>query len=154
MKQRNLFLILKNFSKPTAMILEICFSIIVALRARKTVQQKSFILRSPVTVVASHLTRVKTKPVFRGTLRAGSSGGLSVMMDVQANNNTISEFSRGLRIMVHDQNTFINIDKGFNVYPGSHTLVRVTATKVIFIKSSKPFDRYFKFFFRLKTQIA
>ena len=56
--------ILKNFSKPTDMILEICFSIIVALRARKTVQQKTFILRSPVTVVASHLTRVKTKPVF------------------------------------------------------------------------------------------
>ena len=96
----------------------------------------------------------KNQTGIRGTLRAGSSGGLSVMMDVQANDNTISEFSRGLRIMVHDQNTFINIDKGFNVYPGSHTLVRVTATKVIFIKSSKPFDRYFKFFFRLKTQIA
>ena len=65
-----------------------------------------------------------------GTSRAGSSGGLSVMLDVQANENTISEFSRGLRVIVHDQGTFINMDKGFNVYPGSHTLVRIAATKV------------------------
>lgn len=63
------------------------------------------------------------------TSRAGTIGGLSIMMDVQANENTVSEFSRGLRVIVHDQGTFINIDKGFNVFPGSHTLVRIAATK-------------------------
>lgn len=66
----------------------------------------------------------------RGTRRAGTSGGLSVILDVQANENTISEFSRGLRVVVHDQGTFINLEKGFNVFPGSHTLARVTTTKV------------------------
>ena len=65
----------------------------------------------------------------RSTSRAGTIGGLSVMMDVQANENTVSEFSRGLRVIVHDQGTFINIDKGFNVFPGSHTVVRISATK-------------------------
>lgn len=67
---------------------------------------------------------------IRKTVRAGSSGGLSVVLDVQASENTISEFSRGLRVIVHDQETFVNVDNGFNVFPASHTLVRVTATKV------------------------
>lgn len=72
----------------------------------------------------------KDNSQVRGTSKTGSSGGLSIVMDVQANENTISEFSRGLRVIVHDQRTFINIEKGFNVYPGSHTLARMTATKV------------------------
>ena len=79
----------------------------------------------------------KNQTRIRRTMKTGSSGGLSVMMDVQANENTISEFSRGLRVIVHDQNTFINIDKGFNVYPGSHTLVGLTVTKVMLIFAGK-----------------
>lgn len=69
---------------------------------------------------------------IRGARRAGSSGGLSVVIDVQANENTISEFSRGLRVIVHDQGTFINLESGFNVFPGSHTLARITSSKVAF----------------------
>ena len=61
---------------------------------------------------------------------AGSLEGLSVMLDVQAQENTISEFSRGLRVIVHEQGTFVDIENGFNVIPGSHTLVRISATKV------------------------
>ena len=70
---------------------------------------------------------------LRETRRSGSSGGLSIIMDVQANENTISEFSRGLRVIVHDQGTFINLEKGFNVFPGSHTLARINSAKVNFI---------------------
>ncbi|KAL9956703.1 hypothetical protein ACROYT_G038224 [Oculina patagonica] len=66
---------------------------------------------------------------IRSARRAGSVGGFSIIMDVQANENTISEFSRGLRVIVHDQGTFINMLNGFNVFPGSHTLVQITATK-------------------------
>ena len=75
----------------------------------------------------------KNSTKILGTRRAGSSGGLSIIMDVQANENTISEFSRGLRVIVHDQGAFINLEKGFNVFPGSHTLARITSTKVSFI---------------------
>lgn len=66
----------------------------------------------------------------RGTRTTGSSGGLSVILDVQTNENTVSEFSRGLRVIIHHQGTFINMENGFNVFPGSHTLVRITASKV------------------------
>lgn len=55
-----------------------------------------------------------------------------MIVDVQANENTISEFSRGLRVIVHDQGTFINLESGFNVFPGSHTLARITPSKVGF----------------------
>ena len=92
----------------------------------------------------------KNQTRIRRTMKTGSSGGLSVMMDVQTNENTISEFSRGLRVIVHDQNTFINIDKGFNVYPGSHTLVGLTVTKVMLIFAGKyPVSDYFS---KFKTQ--
>ena len=79
----------------------------------------------------------KNETKVRSTSKAGSYGGLSVMMDVQANENTISEFSRGLRVVVHDQKTHINIEKGFNVFPGSHTLVRMTPTKVMSVFFSR-----------------
>ena len=74
----------------------------------------------------------KNATKVRGTRRAGSSGGFSIILDVQAFENTISEFSRGLRVVVHDPGTYINLEKGFNVFPGSHTLARITAIKVCF----------------------
>ena len=69
----------------------------------------------------------------RRTRRTGTSGGLSVFLDTQVHENTIGEFSHGLRVIVHEQGTFVNLERGFNVFPGSHTLVRVTATKVSLI---------------------
>lgn len=71
----------------------------------------------------------------RSTRRAGVSGGLSVILDVQAYENTVSEFSRGLRVVVHDPGTIVNLDKGFNVFPGSHALARIAAIKVSLVIS-------------------
>ena len=70
---------------------------------------------------------------IRASRRAGSSGGLSVILDVQASENTIGEFSRGIKVMVRDQGTFINMDNGFNVFPGSHSSVQITKTQVSYI---------------------
>ncbi|XP_067044896.1 acid-sensing ion channel 2-like isoform X2 [Acropora muricata] len=74
---------------------------------------------------------------IRISKRAGSFSGLSVMLDVQAQENTVSEFSRGLRVIVHDQGTFVDTEDGFNVSPGSHTLVSISAKK--FIRLPFPF---------------
>ena len=67
---------------------------------------------------------------IRSTRLTGSEGGLSVILDVEAHENTISEFSRGFRVILHEQGAFINFDEGFNLYPGSHALVGVTAIQV------------------------
>ena len=66
----------------------------------------------------------------RRTRWTGSSGGLGVFLDTQVHENTIGEFSHWLRVIVHEQGIFENLESGFNVFPGTHTLVRVTATKV------------------------
>ncbi|XP_068672881.1 acid-sensing ion channel 2-like [Montipora foliosa] len=75
---------------------------------------------------------------IRVSKRAGSFGGLSVMLDVQAHENTISEFSRGLRVIVHEQGAFVDIENGFNVLPGSHALLRISANK--FIRLPSPYS--------------
>lgn len=67
---------------------------------------------------------------IRNTSLAGSSGGLGVLLDVQMNENTISEFSRGLKLVVHSQGTYLNLERGFNVFPGTHTVVGVTTIHV------------------------
>lgn len=71
---------------------------------------------------------------IRRTRRTGSSGGLGVFLDTQVHENTIGEFSHGLRVIVHEQGTLVNFERGFDVFPGSHTLVRVTTTKVSLIR--------------------
>ena len=58
------------------------------------------------------------------------------MMDVQKNDNTISEFSRGVRIIVHDQKYFYQHRERIQCLPWlAHFGPR--DTKVIFIISCK-----------------
>ena len=72
--------------------------------------------------------------IVRNTSVAGSSGSLAVVLDVRTDEVTISEFSRGLRVIIHEQGEYLSMDHhGFNVFPGSHTLVRVTAIQVSFL---------------------
>ncbi|XP_022780330.1 acid-sensing ion channel 2-like isoform X1 [Stylophora pistillata] len=66
--------------------------------------------------------------IVRNTSIEGSSGGLAVVLDVQMDEVTISEFSRGLRVIIHEQGEYLSMDThGFNVFPGSHALVRMTS---------------------------
>lgn len=82
----------------------------------------------------------KNETKVRVTKRAGSVGGLNVILDVQAHENTVSDFSLGFRVIVHDQGAFINKQKGFGVFPGSHAVVGITAAKASVEYITKVFD--------------
>ena len=60
----------------------------------------------------------------------GPEFGLSIFLDVQTNESTFSQFSSGLKVIVHDQNTLVNPHNGFNIVPGTHASVGVKLTKV------------------------
>ena len=60
----------------------------------------------------------------------GPELGLSVIINVQSNESTVGVFSTGLNVVVHDQETFINRHNGFNVLPGTHSLVAVKLIQV------------------------
>ena len=60
----------------------------------------------------------------------GPDLGLSIMLNVQTNESTMSEFSTGLRVIVHDQKTFVNPNSGFNIPPGMHASVTVKLREV------------------------
>ena len=62
----------------------------------------------------------------------GPDQGLNIILDVQTDESTINQFSNGLKVIVHDQNTFINRHAGFNILPGSHASVAVKLKKVFF----------------------
>ena len=60
----------------------------------------------------------------------GPDFGLNIVLDLQLNESTLSEFSTGLKVIVHDQNTFVNRHSGFNILPGTHASVAVKMRKV------------------------
>lgn len=60
----------------------------------------------------------------------GPELGLSVILNVQSNESTVGVFSTGLNVVVHDQKTFINRRNGFNILPGTHSLVAVKLIQV------------------------
>ena len=60
----------------------------------------------------------------------GPELGLSVVLNIQDNESTLGVFSTGLNLVVHDQKTFINRHIGFNILPGTHSLVAVKLIKV------------------------
>ena len=64
------------------------------------------------------------------TTYEGADSGLSIILDVQTNESTLNEFSTGLKVIVHEQNTFINRYDGFNVLPGTHASALIKLTKV------------------------
>ena len=60
----------------------------------------------------------------------GPDLGLSVILNVQTNESTLSDFSTGLKVIVHDQKTFVNPNSGFNIYPGTHATVALKLREV------------------------
>ncbi|XP_078348469.1 acid-sensing ion channel 2-like [Oculina patagonica] len=55
----------------------------------------------------------------------GPELGLTILLSVERNESTLSEYSTGLQVIVHDQKTFVNRHNGFNILPGTHALVAV-----------------------------
>ena len=64
----------------------------------------------------------------------GPDYGLNIVLDVQLNESTISEFSTGLKVILHDQNTFVNRHSGFNIFPGTQASVAVKLRKVSYCR--------------------
>lgn len=71
----------------------------------------------------------RKSPVLKAIFE-GPDLGLNILLDVQTNESTLGEYSHGLKIIVHDQDTFVNRHSGFNVPPGSHATVAVKLRKV------------------------
>ena len=70
----------------------------------------------------------------------GTDLGLTIVLDVQTNESTFSESSSGLRLIVHDQDTFVNHHSGFIIYPGAHASVAVKLTQVRIKLTPKPYQ--------------
>ncbi|XP_078348652.1 acid-sensing ion channel 2-like isoform X1 [Oculina patagonica] len=64
-------------------------------------------------------------------LLEGPDLGLNILLDVQTNETTLGQFSTGLKVIVHDQNTFVNWHSGFNILPGTQATVAVKLRKHI-----------------------
>ena len=60
----------------------------------------------------------------------GPELGLNILLDVQTDENTVGQFSSGLKVIVHDQMTFVNRHNGFNILPGTHASIAVKLRKV------------------------
>ncbi|PFX31898.1 Acid-sensing ion channel 1 [Stylophora pistillata] len=67
----------------------------------------------------------------------GPDFGLNILLDVQTNESTVADFSHGLKVIVHDQDTFVNRHIGFNIPPGFHATVAVKLRK--HIRLPKPY---------------
>ncbi|KAL9956700.1 hypothetical protein ACROYT_G038221 [Oculina patagonica] len=61
----------------------------------------------------------------------GTDLGLNILLDVQTNESTLSDFSNGFKVILHDQKTFVNQHDGFNILPGTHASVAVKLRKHI-----------------------
>ena len=68
--------------------------------------------------------------VPRRAIQEGPDNGLGIFLDVQTNESTFSQFSSGLKVIVHDQDTFVNRYNGFNIVPGTHASVGLKLRKV------------------------
>ena len=68
--------------------------------------------------------------VARRAVHEGPDNGLSIFLDVQIHESTFSQFSSGLKVIVHDQDTFVNRYNGFNIVPGTHASVALKLRKV------------------------
>lgn len=60
----------------------------------------------------------------------GPELGLNILLNVQTNESTLTDFSSGLKVIVHDQDTYVNRRSGFNIAPGTHSSVAVRLRKV------------------------
>ncbi len=66
----------------------------------------------------------------RCTIHEGPDEGLSILLNVQTNENTLSQYSTGFKVIVHDQNTFVQRHSGFHIFPGTHASVAIKLRKV------------------------
>ena len=66
----------------------------------------------------------------RQQIYEGPEQGLSILLNVQTNESTLSDFSSGFQVIVHDQKTFVNRNSGFNIFPGTHASVAVKLRNV------------------------
>ena len=82
--------------------------------------------------------------VPRRAIYEGPEYGLSIFFDVQTNESTFSQFSSGLKVIVHDQNTFVNRHNGFNIVPGTHASVGVKLRKVSCYRRNCPLSATIK----------
>ena len=60
----------------------------------------------------------------------GPDLGLNIILNVQTNESTLSDFSTGLKVIVHNQKAFVNPNSGFNIYPGTHATVALKLREV------------------------
>lgn len=60
----------------------------------------------------------------------GPDLGLNIILNVQTNESTLSDFSTGLKVIVHNQKTFVNPNSGFNIFPGTHATVALKLREV------------------------
>ena len=82
----------------------------------------------------------------------GPDNGLSILLDVQTNESTLSQFSSGLKVIVHDQDTFVNRYNGFNIVPGTHASVGVKLRKVSCFKAIEYTYTFNFIYFEFKTE--
>ena len=71
----------------------------------------------------------------------GPDLGLNIILDAQTNESTISDFSNGLKVILHDQRTYVNRHNGFNILPGTHASVAVKLKKVGNLISCQSYTR-------------
>ena len=62
----------------------------------------------------------------------GPDAGLNILLDVQTNESTFNYFSNGLKVIVHEQNAFVNRHAGLNIMPGVHARVTIEVKQVRF----------------------
>ncbi|KAL9956696.1 hypothetical protein ACROYT_G038216 [Oculina patagonica] len=65
------------------------------------------------------------------TIFEGPDLGLNVLLNAQTNESIYGQFSTGFKVIVHDQETFVNRHSGFNILPGTHASVAVKLRKHI-----------------------
>ena len=63
-------------------------------------------------------------------INEGPYFGLNIVLDVQTKESTMSDFSDGFKVIVHDQNTLVDRHTGFNILPGTHASVAIKLKKV------------------------
>ena len=61
---------------------------------------------------------------------AGGENGLSIILDAQSRETTFGDWSVGFRVVVSEQGTGVNRDRGFDANPGSHVLA-VLSPKIV-----------------------
>ena len=130
---QNACLTRKNFSLSMAMtwpaVKASMFVLYCRFMAKDTCSDKDFVPILTQYGLCHTFNSGPNKSVLHSLLE-GLDFGLNIVLDVQLNQSTLSDFSTGLKVIVHDQNTFVNRHSGFNILPGTQASVAVKLRKV------------------------